>query len=939
MQKNAVEKLVNAQGGEIVGYIDISNDYQIYFSEGKTYEELQDIIDEWNENEKVEAASLDYVSQEETSSIDYSHDPWQAKTEKDYLSNLETDPKWNILSPGGSNWWAETLQLTAVWNMDIEWSTVKVGIYDTMFDTANEDLQGCFAENGLYDNPDDVNGLYQSDLDAQADGEEVEDIVNVYHGTHVAGIIGAQANSFGIAGISQNAELYGFACFGDETYDYVSDMKTKYGLASLLSNGVKVINMSMNDPYLSVSAQYDEEEGLDEEDSASIRELNRQSEMLTTFLTKCLDKYDFLIVVSAGNENGYHWILNQDITDENPYSLVMGSSENKDEWIDITYDTKYDAFAHISDENVRNHILMVGAITLSEERDTVLRYEEAGYSAKNADIYAPGTDILSDFPTNYIDYQSGTSMAAPMVTGVAALVWGVNPDLTALEVRDILLEYNAGDDLKWSDKIVSASHAVCYAVRTLFENTEEGENGGDEDVRMILGCAYKTGPDISEDADKELVTDATFTIYKEGQEEDTAEMVCGEDGTFTLLVVPGEYVIEVSADGYNSATYRVETSEDRVNYTEIPMTMTATDVQWENVRDGEDEDSDLYHSVITGVNDAGEVCWRNTTEQWYVLNTEECDEIGTYDGQFLYYISDETTDDVFDDYYVTSLNIADGEMLWKTKTNFSNFVSSFYTFGDNGNLYLASSSSPNLIVIDKNGTILKEVTVAELEETDGSWYPYEVIYESGFLTINMYELYGDEDAPEVQVVVDTSDYTYTCETLYYPELGSSAEGEAYRQFLLAGNYPSGFSSLEGQEYAFYDINGDGVKELIFHALTDAFTDEYYFYTYSGGQVIYVGDLENTSNGAIGMMYYSADLNAFAVITRTSSNWTYLFYKINNGIQQDAIIGWVDTKELDENRQKIFIYSYTDADGESRELTEEEYTAYEEEFVELEFSEL
>lgn len=62
------------------------------------------------------------------------------------------------------------------------------------------------------------------------------------------------------------------------------------------------------------------------------------------------------------------------------------------------------------------------------------------YGATSVDLGAPGVDILSSVPGGqYIEY-SGTSMATPHVSGVAGLVWSMDPSLTALEVKQIILD-------------------------------------------------------------------------------------------------------------------------------------------------------------------------------------------------------------------------------------------------------------------------------------------------------------------------------------------------------------------------------------------------------------------------------------------------------------------------------------------------------------------
>jgi subtilisin family serine protease len=66
--------------------------------------------------------------------------------------------------------------------------------------------------------------------------------------------------------------------------------------------------------------------------------------------------------------------------------------------------------------------------------------EFSNYGRAQVDLFAPGVDILSTVPDGGLKRESGTSMAAPVVSGVAALLMAYFPELSALQVRDIVLE-------------------------------------------------------------------------------------------------------------------------------------------------------------------------------------------------------------------------------------------------------------------------------------------------------------------------------------------------------------------------------------------------------------------------------------------------------------------------------------------------------------------
>ncbi len=64
----------------------------------------------------------------------------------------------------------------------------------------------------------------------------------------------------------------------------------------------------------------------------------------------------------------------------------------------------------------------------------------SNYGQQQVDVFAPGVDILSTVPGDKYEKDSGTSMAAPVVTGLAALLLAYYHDLTAADLKRIILE-------------------------------------------------------------------------------------------------------------------------------------------------------------------------------------------------------------------------------------------------------------------------------------------------------------------------------------------------------------------------------------------------------------------------------------------------------------------------------------------------------------------
>jgi subtilisin family serine protease len=99
----------------------------------------------------------------------------------------------------------------------------------------------------------------------------------------------------------------------------------------------------------------------------------------------------------------------------------------------------------------------------------------------NVDVFAPGSDIYSSMPENEYEYQGGTSMAAPNVAGVAALIRSQYPSLTASQVKKILMDsglpiktkvtvgtnkqLKSLNEISTSGRIVNAYNALIMASR------------------------------------------------------------------------------------------------------------------------------------------------------------------------------------------------------------------------------------------------------------------------------------------------------------------------------------------------------------------------------------------------------------------------------------------------------------------------------------------
>lgn len=563
-----VEKLVQKENGEIIGFINFSGDYHIDFPEGKSHEDLNALIQFWSERDFIENVSLNFVHRASTDSIPYENDPW-LDTSLD--SDKKQDTDWDEANSDGNNWWAEAIRMPTVWEMPVwdsyDFTPVKIGIVDTVFDEFHVDLDNVLLK--TWENVDPTNtSLSFSDDDM--------------HGTHVAGIIGAEiGNGKGISGVAACAKptMYGFAVKGTDSHLYQSLMVYKYAYALMLENGVRVINVSMGDDERLVAAQKADRQGLSNDATIA---LIRESEEIERFLKKAIDAgYDFLIIKSAGNASDKEWV-SCPISAENPYGYRKAKAGEKGER--GVWSAEYDIYGRITDPDVKSHIIIVGAARKSNWVDfwsgngSGTGYLRAEFSNIDCDVYAPGVDILSTVPGDGTDKLQGTSMAAPIVTGIAGLIWSVNPDLSAEQVKKLIILSSAYKALEVDSKtsedvlIVDAAYAVNMALEWDVAEYQDAERPS-----CMMGTVYVELTDSAGTSKLYAIRKADIRITSaDGQ---TVTMFSDEDlGTFDVFLPEGEYRISVKAEGFQDYEDTVILREGDVKYLSVKMVPLETEL-------------------------------------------------------------------------------------------------------------------------------------------------------------------------------------------------------------------------------------------------------------------------------------------------------------------------------------------------------------------------
>lgn len=315
--------------------------------------------------------------------------------EKYGVASVQPNYKYTIREGSGTTdtrasglWHFDTMQIEKAWKLVQNKRTatghrskVRVAVLDTGVDTSHEDLQQNLDQErcvSVVASGSTADGAYPK-LTSDPEG----------HGTHVAGLIGADANNGkGVAGAasgSQNDLLDLFVVKVMDDNGEGDDWDIVRGIQYALSQGASVINMSFGGP---MPAGYDDT-------------------LLKTAVNSAV-RQGATVVCAAGNSAS----AQKEVPAS--YSSTI-SVANSDRWWFLN---------------------------------------ETSTFGSTLDVTAPGTEVISTYPSNRYVKDTGSSMSAPLTASVAALLYAADPNVTPARVRTILHEtatdlYTKGKD-SWS---------------------------------------------------------------------------------------------------------------------------------------------------------------------------------------------------------------------------------------------------------------------------------------------------------------------------------------------------------------------------------------------------------------------------------------------------------------------------------------------------------
>lgn len=362
------------------------------------------------------------------------------ENEADIDSELDVDPEPDELNDtyvmSGETYYLDNAKVKEAWNnagYDETTQEVTVAVLDTGCRLDHEDLEGNISEkayDAYYDKP-----LTTASTVNRGDADGVG---NRGHGTHVCGLIAAEANNGkGIAGVSYKATLLPIKIFNNNG----GGATTKTLLAGLkycqdLIENQEVTNLHVIN--LSVGTY---STGTNETDV-----------LVENQISTLAQDYNVLCVCAGGN----------------------GDEVTKEPKTEPLYPSDFDVCLSVT--------------SLDKEGN------DSTWSDYNSskDISAPGEEILSTWCADEKSYKSmtGTSMSAPIVSGICALLWAKNPDLTVSEVKEAItntaipVERNATD--KRAEETGSAGAVDAKAALEYVSGGAEKEKISIEDAKVTF---------------------------------------------------------------------------------------------------------------------------------------------------------------------------------------------------------------------------------------------------------------------------------------------------------------------------------------------------------------------------------------------------------------------------------------------------------------------
>ena len=349
------------------------------------------------------------------------------------------------------------MDVAEAWQLEKGDHDVVVAVLDTGVDYTHNDLADNMWRGNAHHGYD-----FAGDDDGNNDNNPMPDKPydkkGHYHGTHVAGTIGAVGdNSEGVSGVAQNVQIMAVKVFRPNGYGYNSDILEGLDYVSKqIDNGVNVV---------AINASYGGGGG-------------SNGDSMDKAIAKLGEK-GVVFCAAAGNDG-----------------------KNIDN--DPSYPASYDA----------SNIITVAA---SDQNDKLASF--SNYGKKTVEVAAPGTNILSTYPDNGYAYLQGTSMATPQVAGTVALLASANPS-SSVDERIEAIEKSVDTKGDLTNKVSTNGRVNAYkAVKAISEESNPNTPPNANDDSATTEYESKVTIDVlanDSDADGDNLTIESLTNPKHG---------------------------------------------------------------------------------------------------------------------------------------------------------------------------------------------------------------------------------------------------------------------------------------------------------------------------------------------------------------------------------------------------------------------------------------
>lgn len=338
------------------------------------------------------------------------------------LAELSDDPRVDFIEPDyplvesddddieqdasllSQQWFHQALNSSSAWNYTTGSQQIVVAVVDSGIDYNHPDLKnniwhnaGEIAGNGR---DDDGNGYVDDVVGWNFADDNARPLTNSgsHHGTHVAGIIGANTAGGGVMGIAPQVRLMPLKFLGN-------------GGVGNSSDAIRAIEYAIDKKVFAINNSWGS---------------SSYSRAMENVIQKA-EQAGILFVVSAGNN---------------------GNDNNQKKWYPASY-------------------ALPNVVAVASTNSSSRLSKFSNYGSQTVHVAAPGENILSTITDGKYKTMSGTSMAAPVVTGVAVLAKAMNNKLNYREVKALLMQAGiANASVKGkviSERIINSLKAVVLA--------------------------------------------------------------------------------------------------------------------------------------------------------------------------------------------------------------------------------------------------------------------------------------------------------------------------------------------------------------------------------------------------------------------------------------------------------------------------------------------